>query len=92
VENVIVDSIDGRLLSLLDFPAWNLEASPGDIISYCDSLAFPVTLGDSDHSQTLDFKLNADALGDTLTVTAALGDQTFLLLKSNSWCHDLGMQ
>jgi hypothetical protein len=91
VENVVVDSIDGRLLALLDFPAWTLRTSLDDARASCDTLAARLTLSDPSHSRPLVFDLTAKAEGDSLAVTATLGAQTFPLFQSSAWCRKLGV-
>ena len=91
VENVIVDSIDGRLLASLDFPAWQLQTIPGPVSAACDSLDARLTLVDPSHPRPLVFDLAAKAIGDSLAVTATLGAQTFPMLRASAWCRRLGI-
>lgn len=91
VENVIVDSIDGRLLAMLDFPAWDLQSSAEETHASCDTLAMKLTLADPAHPRSLAFDLEAKADGDSLAVTATLGEQAFPLLRASPWCLQLGV-
>jgi hypothetical protein len=92
VENVIVDSIDGRLLALLDFPAWKLQTSLEDARASCDTLAARLILADPSHPRPLVFDVTAKAEGDSLAVTAMLGAQAFPLLRTSTWCRSLGIR
>ncbi len=92
VENVIVDSIDIRLLSRFDFPAWDLSAAISDIETSCGSLSARIVLSGQEQSQTLQFEVQAVSEENGLSVKADLGGQSFQLFASDAWCIDLGMQ
>ena len=92
VENVIVDSIDGRLLALLDFPAWELQPALEGVEASCDTLTAKLTLADPAHPSSLVFNLAAKADGDSLSVTATIGTQTFPLFQASAWCRKLRLR
>ncbi|HEX8319601.1 hypothetical protein [Longimicrobium sp.] len=92
VEKVVVDSIDARLLSLLNFPAWKLQPSVAKVSASCTTLDAELALADPSHPRKLSFGISATAHGDSLAVTASLGGQSFPLFQSGAWCQTLGVR
>jgi|GEM_PF-7055313 len=91
VENVIVDTLDQRILNRFAFPTWNLVATFAGLTASCDTLQAKLTLSDAIHAQVLDFDLKVIRSSDQIAASATDDSQTFSLLETDPQCRELGL-